>query len=58
MKIETKDLCIGYDRAIVNNINISVNDSETVVLIGPNGAGKTGHYLFRHKPSWNNSDRF
>ena len=41
MKIETKDLCIGYDRAIVNNINISVNDSETVVLIGPNGAGKT-----------------
>ena len=35
MKIETKDLCIGYDRAIVNNINISVNDSETVVLIGP-----------------------
>ena len=41
MKIETKDLCIGYDRAIVNNINISVNDGETVVLIGPNGAGKT-----------------
>lgn len=41
MKIETKNLCIGYDRAIVSNINISVNDSETVVLIGPNGAGKT-----------------
>lgn len=41
MKIETRNLSIGYEKEIVRDININVNESEIVVLIGPNGTGKT-----------------
>lgn len=41
MKIETKNLCIGYEKEIVKDINICVDESSIVVVIGPNGAGKT-----------------
>ena len=40
--LETRNLKAGYyGRAVVNRINIHVNEGEVVCLLGPNGAGKT-----------------
>lgn len=40
--LELKSLYSGYKSAIIlKDINISIKDSESIVLIGRNGAGKT-----------------
>ncbi len=40
--INTEKLAVGYNKsALINNIEISVNQGEILVLIGPNGAGKS-----------------
>lgn len=39
--LRTENLTAGYDKPILEELNISVNEGEIVVLIGPNGAGKT-----------------
>lgn len=40
--IETFDLSKMYDqKAVVNNLNLKVNDGEIFGFLGPNGAGKT-----------------
>ncbi|MGA9140415.1 MAG: ABC transporter ATP-binding protein [Methanocella sp.] len=40
--IETFDLTKKYDqKAVVNNLNLKVNDGEIFGFLGPNGAGKT-----------------
>ncbi len=42
MLIETFDLTKKYDqKAVVNNLNLKVNDGEIFGFLGPNGAGKT-----------------
>ena len=39
--LSTNNLCIGYEKEIVKDINIDISEGEIAVLIGPNGAGKT-----------------
>jgi len=40
--LKTKSLSIGYnDKAIVSNINVSLNEGDIIALVGPNGAGKS-----------------
>lgn len=39
--LEIKDLDIGYDKTLVENINFSIKSSELVGLIGVNGSGKS-----------------
>ncbi|MBF2089031.1 MAG: LPS export ABC transporter ATP-binding protein [Synechococcales cyanobacterium K44_A2020_017] len=42
MKIVLENIHKSYDqRAVVNRVNLSVNQGEVVGLLGPNGAGKT-----------------
>ncbi len=42
VKISIKDLTFSYkSNKILDNLNISVDDSEIVSLVGPNGSGKT-----------------
>lgn len=42
MYFETKDLVVGYGgKALISNINISVEKGKILTLIGPNGAGKS-----------------
>ena len=41
VKISIKDLTFSYkSNKILDNLNISVDDSEIVSLVGPNGSGK------------------
>ena len=37
----TKSLAVGYDKAVIKDINIEVKAGEIASLIGPNGVGKT-----------------
>ena len=38
----TKDLAVGYNgKALIHDINISIEKGEIVTLIGPNGSGKS-----------------
>jgi multiple sugar transport system ATP-binding protein len=41
--VELKNLCKVYDGGVkaVNDVNITINDKEFVVLVGPSGCGKT-----------------
>lgn len=39
--LSVKQLCVGYEKAIVKDINFDVNPGEICMLIGPNGVGKT-----------------
>ena len=39
--IMTKSLAVGYDKAVIKDINIEVKAGEIASLIGPNGVGKT-----------------
>lgn len=39
--LRTKNLCVGYDKLILENADITVDAGEIAVLIGPNGVGKT-----------------
>ncbi|QLY39475.1 ABC-F family ATP-binding cassette domain-containing protein [Hujiaoplasma nucleasis] len=39
--IELKNLSIGYDQAILKNINFKMRGFDKVGIIGPNGSGKT-----------------
>ncbi len=39
--LEAKGLAIGYDFAILKNINFSMRGYDKLAIIGPNGAGKT-----------------
>ncbi|MFM7644323.1 MAG: LPS export ABC transporter ATP-binding protein [Sphingomonadales bacterium] len=42
MKLHTQDICKAYrGRAVVNGVNVDVQQGEIVGLLGPNGAGKT-----------------
>ena len=42
VKISIKDLTFSYkSNKILDDLNISVDDSEIVSLVGPNGSGKT-----------------
>ncbi len=41
-KIEFKDVSFAYgDSPVINNINFTLNEGQTVALVGPSGAGKT-----------------
>lgn len=40
--LKTSSLSIGYDKkAVVSDINVSLNEGDIIALIGPNGAGKS-----------------
>lgn len=40
--LKTSSLSIGYaDKAVVSNINVTLNEGDIIALIGPNGAGKS-----------------
>ena len=40
--LKTTSLSIGYNgKAIVSNINVSLNEGDIIALVGPNGAGKS-----------------
>jgi ABC-type Mn2+/Zn2+ transport system ATPase subunit len=40
--IQFKDAAIGYGKnLLVDNINLSINDTDFIGIVGPNGAGKT-----------------
>ena len=42
MYFKTEDLSVGYNgRALIHDINITINRGEIVTLIGPNGSGKS-----------------
>ena len=40
--LKTSSLSIGYaDKAVVSDINVTLNEGDIIALIGPNGAGKS-----------------
>jgi ATP-binding cassette, subfamily F, member 3 len=39
--LTVKDLSVGYENPLVNNINFQINKGEKVAIIGPNGIGKS-----------------
>lgn len=39
--LEIKKLAIGYDHILLNNLNLSLNFGDKIVIIGENGIGKT-----------------
>lgn len=39
--LKTKDLIIGYKKAILPPINVKLDEGNLIALIGPNGAGKS-----------------
>lgn len=39
--LEVRKLTIGYNRPIIKDINLEINNQEIAVIIGPNGVGKT-----------------
>ena len=38
---ETKDLAVGYTKALLQNIALGVERGQILTLVGPNGAGKS-----------------
>jgi ATP-binding cassette subfamily B protein len=42
-KIEFKNVCFSYlaDKPLINNMNISINQGDSIAIVGPTGAGKT-----------------
>ena len=42
MQLECRDLTVGYDgKAILKNINFSVEEGEYLSIVGENGSGKS-----------------
>ena len=41
MKIKLQNLSIGYNSALVENINVTVSSNSIVAILGKNGSGKT-----------------
>ena len=39
--VQLTNLCIGYDKALVSNINLKVGRGEVIAVLGPSGLGKT-----------------
>lgn len=50
--LEIKNLSVGYQNALIENINIKVNSPQFIALIGENGSGKTSfiHTLLKINP--------
>ncbi len=40
-KIVCENLSVGYDKVILKNINLTINDNEFLVILGENGSGKS-----------------
>ena len=38
---ETRDLAVGYTKALLQNIALGVERGQILTLVGPNGAGKS-----------------
>ena len=38
---ETKDLAVGYTKALLQKIALGVERGQILTLVGPNGAGKS-----------------
>ena len=52
-KITIKDLTFSYgNHKILDQISISVNDSEMLSLVGPNGSGKTTLGAYKVHSRW------
>ena len=42
IRLETKDLCVGYEKkTVVGHVDLTVYAGEVLVLLGPNGSGKS-----------------
>lgn len=39
--IETRDLTIGYEEPIAENVNMDLRRQDAIAIVGPNGVGKT-----------------
>lgn len=39
--LQLKNLTIGYDRPLINDINLSIGGQERIAILGVNGSGKT-----------------
>ncbi len=39
--LELADLCVGYDKPLISNINFKVGTNQRIILIGENGLGKS-----------------
>ena len=59
--IEAEDVTTGYGQnEVVHDVNLHVNDGESVCIIGPNGAGKSTvlKALTGYVPCWSGTVRF
>ena len=39
--LELRNLSVGYDNALISEINVSIVQGETIAILGPSGIGKT-----------------
>ena len=52
--LQTQDMTVGYDKPLIEHIDLRLRRGEIMTLIGPNGAGKSTilKTIVRQLTSW------